>query len=152
MKKNERTVTRTVAHLDSLLKRRSNYSSLDLPYTSSETRTLTYILSSQRSVIYQRDVEREFMLRPSSATEILQKLERKGLIRREQEAVDARKKQIIPTEKAIKVGEEMRKRMQKTEEVVVRNISPEDLETFYQVCEAMIYNISDEIIREERIW
>ena len=50
--------------------------------------------------IYQKDVEKEFQIRRSTATGTLQILEKNGFIRREPVKQDARLKKLVPTDKA----------------------------------------------------
>ena len=69
--------------------------------TNMQRLVLHYILfqSLQRD-IYQKDVEKEFQIRRSTATGTLQILEKNGFITREPVKQDARLKKLMPTEKA----------------------------------------------------
>ena len=51
-------------------------------------------MEGQKHSIYQKDIEKEFGLRPSTATEVLKALEKKELICRVSEKQDARLKRI----------------------------------------------------------
>ncbi len=63
---------------------------------------ISYIYDrSRKQDIFQRDLEREFNIRRSTATVMLQNLEQKGFIVREAVEHDARLKKIVLTEKAI---------------------------------------------------
>ncbi len=55
---------------------------------------------SKKRNIYQRDIEKEFHIRRSSVTSVLQNLERHGFIVRESVEDDARLKKLVLTEKA----------------------------------------------------
>ena len=57
-------------------------------------------MEGQKHSIYQKDIEKEFGLRPSTATEVLKALEKKELICRVSEKQDARLKRIEFTSKA----------------------------------------------------
>ena len=61
---------------------------------------LRYLYEHQDKEIYQKDIEKEFGLRPSTATEVLKALEKKELICRVSEKQDARLKRIEFTSKA----------------------------------------------------
>ena len=54
---------------------------------------------SQNGDVYQKDVEREFRVRRSTATVMLQSLEQKGYLVRVASKEDARLKRIVPTAK-----------------------------------------------------
>lgn len=59
---------------------------------------LNYILvESQNRSVYQKDIEQEFGLRPSTATETLKSLEKNGLIKRETDQMmeDIRKSYLL---------------------------------------------------------
>ena len=67
--------------------------------------------SRQRSV-YQKEIEKEFGLRPSTATEALKLLEEKGLICRIPEEKDGRYKRIVFTPKAEAVQDALRREIE----------------------------------------
>ena len=58
------------------------------------------LLETMHKDLYQKDIEEEFQIRKSTATGMLQLLEKNGFIVRESEKKDARLKRIIPTKKA----------------------------------------------------
>mgnify|MGYP002980682515 CR=1 FL=1 len=65
--------------------------------TNMQRHVLHYILlQSMSRDIYQKDVEAEFQIRRSTATGILQLLEKNGFILRKAEDRDARLKKIVP--------------------------------------------------------
>lgn len=63
------------------------------------------IVGSMHQDIFQKDVEAEFQIRKSTATGILQLLEKKGFICRESVERDGRLKRVVPTEKALAMRE-----------------------------------------------
>ena len=63
------------------------------------------IVGSMHQDIFQKDVEAEFQIRKSTATGILQLLEKKGFICRESVERDGRLKRVAPTEKALAMRE-----------------------------------------------
>ena len=69
--------------------------------TNMQKRVLHYILfQSLKKDIYQKDIEKEFQIRRSTATGILQLLEKKRFVIRETVEWDARLKKLVPTAKA----------------------------------------------------
>ncbi len=65
--------------------------------------------------MFQRDVEAEFNIRRSTATGILQLMEKNGFLLREPVAYDARLKKLVLTPKALAVHEGVISRIRATE-------------------------------------
>lgn len=79
------------------LKKQMNAALSDLNITGVQSRILGYIIKHlQDGPVFQKDVEDAFGLSRSTATGILQLLERDGVIRRESVAYDARLKSLVP--------------------------------------------------------
>ncbi len=101
------------------------------------------LLAGERHNLYQKDVEREFDLRPSTATGLLNALEKKGLLCRINDDKDGRYKIL----RATKQGELLRKTLQEEirelEANLVRGICTEELEIFKQTAEKMLKNLGD---------
>ena len=97
-------VGKIINRISHQLKRRMNCHEEEDSLTNMQRHVLHYILlQSMSRDIYQKDVEAEFQIRRSTATGILQLLEKNGFILRKAEDRDARLKKIVPTEKAEKV-------------------------------------------------
>ena len=91
---------RLINKLSNCLRRRSAETQKRIHISGTKGQILNYILiESQKRPLVQRDVEQEFGLRPSTATEMLQALQAADLIRREPDPADARRKCIVCTEK-----------------------------------------------------
>lgn len=103
---------------------------------------LDYILveSGLRS-IYQKDVEHEFGLRPSTATQILQALESSRLICRIPDEHDARLKKIVFTPEAESIREILKKEIEETEQLLLKDISTDELQTFLSTAHKMLKNL-----------
>ena len=87
------------------LKKRMNANIQSLGITGVQSHVMHYILvKCADGPVFQRDVESAFSLSRSTATGILQLMEKNDLIRRESVASDARLKSLIPTEKAVRPG------------------------------------------------
>ena len=91
--------------------------------------------------IYQRDIEERFSVRRSTATIMLQALEKKGYITKEGVEHDARLKKLILTEKAIKMHNSLDPVFEEFERILSVGISPEDMEIFLKVLEQIRNNI-----------
>ncbi len=91
--------------------------------------------------VYQKNIEEEFNIRRSTATGILQLMEKKGFIRREPDPNDARWKKIVLTEKTIEMAEKFAGHMKKYSTRILRGISQEELEQFLDVAERIKKNL-----------
>ena len=92
--------------------------------------------------LYQKDLEKEFKVRRSTASENLRLLEKKGYHYRECAKEDARLKKIIPTEKAVCLRGQLLKSIERTEERIRQGIPEEDLKVFFRVLKQISANLS----------
>lgn len=137
----DRHAARYVSKLSNKLRRRIDAFSSRDRMSGSEGRTLHFLLAQQTDV-FQRDIEEEFSLRPSTATQLLNKMERGGLIRREALASDARRKRIVVTEKALAYRDAVLADILELEQVLTKDIPPEEMAVFFRVIEKMLDNVS----------
>ena len=136
-----RSAARYVSKLSNKIRRHTNAFSLNGKLSGAQGRILHFILA-QTDDIFQKDIEEEYSLRPSSATEILKKMEQNGLIHREPTSYEGRLKKIIPSEKAIHYQKQVITDLTKLEHDLTKGIDPEQLEIFFQVMEKMLKNLS----------
>lgn len=108
--------------------------------THGQVRVLIYI-HQNNDVVYQKDIENYLHIRRSTATEILNVLERDGYLIRERATHDARLKEIKLTKKTLSVIDEMSLRMQKMEALLRKGIGEEDLAVFFKVIDQMKENL-----------
>ena len=80
---------------------------------------------------FQRDVEAEFQIRRSTATEILKMMEQNDLIRRVPVDYDARLKKIIFTDYAAEIKKQLEEQIRRTEEQLTEGFSEEELDMFF---------------------
>lgn len=124
------------------LKKRMNANMQSLGLTGVQSRVLHYILVKHaEGPVYQRDVESVFGLSRSTATGILQLMEKNGLILRESVKSDARLKSLIPTEKAAKLDAQVWDCLRETEKRLTSGLSGEQLGLFLQTVEHMYANL-----------
>lgn len=84
--------------------------------------------------IYQRDLQKQFSVRRSTMTGILQVMEREGMITRRPVEWDARLKKIELTEKAVESQERFQQTIEGIEARISSGLSPEEKETFIRLC------------------
>ena len=136
----DRHAARYVSKLSNKLRRRIDAFSTRGQMSGSQGRVLHFLLA-QRDEVYQKDIEDEFSLRPSTATELLKKMERDGLIRREAVSRDARLKRIVVTDKALAYRQAVMADILGLEGELTRGIAPEDMDVFFRVMEQMLDNM-----------
>lgn len=136
----DRHAARYVSKLSNKLRRRIDAFSTRGQMSGSQGRALHFLLAQQEEV-YQKDIEDEFSLRPSTATELLKAMERDGLIRREAVPQDARLKRIVVTDKALAYQQAVLADILGLEEELTRGVPPEEMEVFFRVMEKMLDNM-----------
>lgn len=93
--------------------------------------------------IYQRDIEAEFNVRRSTASEMLKLLEKKGYIMRVMDTEDTRLKKITMTEKAKELDKVARANMEQIQIRLTKGIPPKEMEQFYKTLEKISENAQD---------
>lgn len=124
------------------LKKRLNANMQSLGLTGMQCRVMHYILvKCADGPVFQRDVENIFGLSRSTATGILQLMEKNGLILRESMDSDARLKSLIPTEKAACLDAQIGECLHQTEQCLTRGLSNEQLALFMETAARMSANL-----------
>lgn len=135
-------VGRLINKISHQLKRQMCFHQEESELTNMQKRVLHYILfRSLKEEIYQRDIEKEFQIRRSTATGILQLLEKNGFVSRETVEWDARLKRLVPTAKAEGVREEILSNISYMETILKQKISQEDMKICVHVLEQMSMNL-----------
>lgn len=102
---------------------------------------LGYFHSNRDKDIFQKDFEKEFDIRRSTASRILSLMEENGMITRESVPYDARLKKIVLTEKAFRIQKEVIAFFDSLESEYIKGISEDELMTFYLVLDKINDNI-----------
>lgn len=100
-----------------------------------------YLYRNRDEEIFQKDVEAEFSIARSTATGILQLMEKKGYLYRESVERDARLKRIVLTSVGIELHEQHMERVRQTEQMMREGLSEEDIRTFFRVIRKMRENL-----------
>lgn len=146
-------VGRLVNTLSHQLKRRfADLEEEDSLATNMQRLILHYILfESLKRDIYQKDVEKEFQIRRSTATGALQILEKNGFITRNPVKEDARLKKLAPTEKAKAVRQHILDNIRYIEALLAKDIPEEKMAVCKEVLWQMSENLSGDEKRREEI-
>ncbi len=103
-----------------------------------------YFYHNRGRDIFQRDFEKQCDVRRSSATEMLKRMEKNGIIRRIGVDYDARLKKIVLTDKAIEIQKTLEDKFEQLEKKLSKDISAEELETFFTVLSKIRNNIEED--------
>lgn len=127
-------------HVDERLEK-----AVDHPLTSIQGAVLGYVAHNPEKEIFQRDIEAEFKMKRSSASEILQLMEKNGLLTRCPVEHDARLKRIVLTEKALQYHRQIEQTLMQTDELIIQKLGEQEIEHLFSVLEKI-----REIIYSER--
>ena len=125
------------------LKRRLDNTLADWGVNAFQSRVLRYIRIHYRDgPVFQRDLEGTFGLSRSTATGILQHLEREGYISRQAVEQDGRLKSLVPTEKGVELDERVHACLQQAEQEMTAGISPGQIQMFIEIVSKMSSNLN----------
>lgn len=131
---NKREVTFTVRRLLNMMRRMTEGClGQDAALTPMQGRIIGLITHSPHENVYQRDVERAFQIRRSTASAILQGMEKNGLICRESVPQDARLKKLVLTERAVAFTDRFMREMARVEAVITQGVTQEEMDMFFGV-------------------
>ena len=104
----------------------------------------------ETEAVFQKDLEAEFQMARSTASGILQAMEKKGLITRESIPRDARLKRLVLTEKGMEFQMEIMENFDRIQDVLKSDIPQEKLECFLEVLDMIRENAQRECcLRDE---
>lgn len=135
-------VGRQINKISNYLRRRSQKTQSKIGLTNSQALILDFIMAGP-SPIYQKDIEREFDLRSSSATEIISSMEERGWIKRIPSTSDKRLKEIVFNDVSNDVKSSIFNEISSTEKQLIKGISKQDLKVFMNVTEKMLENLEE---------
>ena len=138
----KQSTARAVGKLSNKLRRQLDMLSSRKEFSGSQGRTLHFLLA-QTEDVFQKDIEEEYGIRPSTASQLLKQMEKNGLIVRESVSYDNRLKKIVLTEKALKYKGQVVDDLTRLEETLVQGVSQEELNMFFHVIRKMTDNLSE---------
>lgn len=109
--------------------------------TGMQSMILGYLDRHADREVYQRDIERDFKIRRSTVTGILQLMEKDGLIFRQSVKSDGRLKQIGMTEKAMEINSHIKQKLDEVDQKVICDFSEEELAVLYSMIDRMKKNL-----------
>ena len=119
-----------INQISNRLRRRSRAIQETIGISGAQGNILNYILvESQNRSVYQKDIEQEFGLRPSTATETLKSLEKNGLIKRETDPNDEQIEAVLKSE------------IEESETILLQGVTKEERQEFLRIAEKMLQNL-----------
>ena len=135
---------KVINKISNRLRRRSVALQEKLGMSGAQGNILNYILvDGRKRPVYQKDIEKEFGLRPSTATEALKNLEAKGLICRISEKQDGRLKRIELTSKAEELRHLITSEIAESENLLLKGITEEERRIFIEIGKKMLKNLDE---------
>ena len=104
------------------------------------------LLETLHKVVYQKDIEEEFQIRKSTVTGYVQLMEKNGYLTRESVKGDARKKRLVPTEKAEGLRQAILEDIKLSEKRMEKGIPEEDVIT----CKHVLYQVLQNLIEKHK--
>lgn len=111
--------------------------------TSTQMSIIDFINISKQKEIFQKDIEEEFYIQRSTASVLLKRMENKQLIKRIPSSIDARKKQVILTDKSLKLQSKINDFMNQNQKLIDDNFSDNDLTELTKGLKKIIYIMGD---------
>ena len=116
-----------------------------LTLAPTQMQIIAYILEHSNDNIYQKDLENILNLRRATVSGVLQTMEKNELIERITDLEDTRTKKIILNNKAKEIFSKNEKKLNEIENIIIQDITKEELEVFSKVIEKMKNNIEKQI-------
>ncbi len=110
--------------------------------TITQSWVIGFLYDRQKENIFQKDIEAHFHMARSTATGVLQVMEKHGILNREPVPSDARLKRLVLTEQGIRLQIATMENFARMEEILKGGISPEDMRIFFETVERIRENIS----------
>ena len=140
---------RLIQVLSHQMKRKSCVNSMinDDGLTTMQKHVLKFLLlETLHKVVYQKDIEEEFQIRKSTVTGYVQLMEKNGYLTRESVKGDARKKRLVPTEKAEGLRQAILEDIKLSEKRMEKGIPEEDVIT----CKHVLYQVLQNLIEKHK--
>ena len=113
--------------------------------TNTHGYVLKYLAQRENEEVFQRDIEKEFAISRPTVSEIINAMEKNGMVERKAVERDARLKQIIITEKGKALNALVRQEFDAFEERLSGLITPEE----EQALEEIIRKLSDGLKKDK---
>lgn len=100
-----------------------------------------YLVHNRDRDIFQKDIEKEFSIRRSTASKALSIMEEKGLIKRESVPYDARLKKLVLTDRAIELNKIIETDIVEIDKKMTAGLSDEEISAFIATIQKIKKNL-----------
>lgn len=132
-----------ISNLSNMQRRLFDKLAKDKAYSGTEGKVIHYLFENEGKPVYQKNIETVFALRAATATQVIDSLEKRGLVQRIPCKTDGRFKEIILTEKADVFKDDVSCDIDFLEKQIVRGIEPEELRVWCEISKKMIDNLKE---------
>lgn len=101
--------------------------------TSMQMSVIDYLSRQGNRVVIQRDLEREFNVQRSTMTLLLQRMDKKGLVKRQKAVTDGRQKEVTLTAKAREMERIVQDYMENQDRKIRETFDDETIDQFQQI-------------------
>lgn len=116
------------------------------PTTKMHAMILGFLNKFKNEDIFQKDIEKKFSMRRSTASKMLKNMEEKGLIERISSEKDGRMKKLQLTTKGQNLVEEVNKEFQRIENLLSEGLTEKELEQFF----AIIFKMQQNMLKDRK--
>ena len=147
MKDRDYLIARGILQLTHAMRKRNNACLKAVGLTDEQTKSLIYLVDSQRKDMTIRDLK-DYLLVSHQATQgIVKRMADKGVILVKKSDRDGREKIIVPTEEGIRIRQQLGGEAVDIGENLLAGISEEEKEQFYKV----LLKALDNVDRKDRL-
>lgn len=100
-----------------------------------------HLIYHNKREIYQKDIEEALSIRKPTASQLIDRMEKSGLVERHVSKQDKRRNQIVLTEKAIESTKKIHLILDDIESQLQEKLSEEEIQSFLHVIKTMKTNI-----------
>ena len=146
----KKTLSYMIRTVNILIKRNIENSELKKQFdnaTGMHGYVIAYLNECERKIedVFQRDVEKRFSIRRSTATAILQLMEKRGFITRESVECDARLKKIVLTKKAKSLCELFERERCEFEKSLSEGLTEDEINTAIKLLSRIADNLTERL-------
>lgn len=111
--------------------------------TSTQMGVIDFLSYHPNEEMFQKDIEKEFYIRRSTASTLLQRMENKGLLKRVPSQTDGRLKQVILTDKALSYCDAITQFMDDNQRFIHQHFSDDEYESLLNSLDKLIKIMGD---------
>lgn len=100
-----------------------------------------YLINTPKERVFQKDIEEDLAMQRSTASRVLQRMERNGYIKRKPVSYDKRLKEVILTDKLRGVETILRQELADTEEIMRQGTTEKEVQQLFATIDKISHNL-----------